>query len=107
VAGPGGCGPAGVVGGDGVVGRGVAGGEQARRIAALGARPRRTEAAVATLSGSERRVAALAARGCTNREISERLTITASTVEQHLTRIFRKLGVRSRQELPAETVLDG
>ncbi|MFE3486017.1 ATP-binding protein [Streptomyces griseus] len=82
-------------------------GEQARRIAALGARPRRTEAAVATLSGSERRVAALAARGCTNREISERLTITASTVEQHLTRIFRKLGVRSRQELPAETVLDG
>ncbi|MEV5976632.1 AAA family ATPase [Streptomyces sp. NPDC052114] len=82
-------------------------GEQARRIAALRTESRRPEAAVATLSGSERRVAVLAARGCTNREISERLTITASTVEQHLTRIFRKLGVRSRQELPAETVLGG
>lgn len=80
-------------------------GEQARRIAALRTTSGRP-AAVAVLSGSERRVAALAARGCTNREISERLTITASTVEQHLTRIFRKLGVRSRQELPAESVLD-
>ncbi|MEU8872212.1 AAA family ATPase [Streptomyces javensis] len=80
--------------------------EQAQRIADLRTASRLPESAVAALSGSERRVAALAARGCTNREISERLTITASTVEQHLTRIFRKLGVRSRQELPAETVLE-
>ncbi|MFI2617286.1 BREX system ATP-binding domain-containing protein [Streptomyces sp. NPDC018584] len=63
-------------------------------------------AAVALLSGAERRVAALAAHGHTNKEISERLCITVSTVEQHLTRVFRKIGVRARRELPAEIVLD-
>ncbi|MFI2437081.1 AAA family ATPase [Streptomyces sp. NPDC018693] len=62
--------------------------------------------ALALLSGAERRVAALAAGGHTNREISERLCITVSTVEQHLTRIFRKLGVRARREIPADIVLE-
>ncbi|MFE1035918.1 AAA family ATPase [Streptomyces sp. NPDC058807] len=57
------------------------------------------------LSAAERRVAALAARGHTNREIAEKLTITTSTVEQHLTRVFRKLGVRARKELPAASLL--
>ena len=52
------------------------------------------------LSESELRVAALAARGSTNREISEELFITVSTVEQHLTRVYRKLDITSRQELP-------
>jgi len=52
------------------------------------------------LSDSELRVAALAARGSTNREISEELFITVSTVEQHLTRVYRKLDITSRQELP-------
>jgi DNA-binding CsgD family transcriptional regulator len=46
-------------------------------------------------------VAALAAEGYTNREISGRLFITVSTVEQHLTRIYRKLNVTRRTELPA------
>ncbi|MFV2176869.1 AAA family ATPase [Actinomadura sp. LOL_016] len=45
------------------------------------------------LSDAERRVAALAAVGYTNREIAEKLFITISTVEQHLTRIYRKLNV--------------
>ncbi|WP_067469181.1 helix-turn-helix transcriptional regulator [Actinomadura macra] len=49
---------------------------------------------VAELSDAEQRVAALAAEGCTNREISERLYITISTVEQHLTKIYRKLNVK-------------
>ncbi|MFF5106287.1 AAA family ATPase [Streptomyces sp. NPDC000134] len=53
------------------------------------------------LTEAERRVAALAAAGCTNREIADRLFITVSTVEQHLTKIYRKLNVRSRGELPA------
>jgi DNA-binding CsgD family transcriptional regulator len=52
------------------------------------------------LSDSERRVAELAAGGHTNREISMRLHITVSTVEQHLTRVYRKLGVKSRADLP-------
>lgn len=63
-------------------------------------------AALSLLSGAERRVAALAARGHTNREISRRLCITVSTVEQHLTRTFRKLGVKTRADLPEEIVLD-
>ncbi|MFC7612610.1 LuxR C-terminal-related transcriptional regulator [Actinokineospora soli] len=52
------------------------------------------------LSDSERRVAELAATGHTNREIGRALYITVSTVEQHLTRVYRKLGVKSRAELP-------
>ncbi|MFI0424825.1 LuxR C-terminal-related transcriptional regulator [Spongiactinospora sp. 9N601] len=51
------------------------------------------------LSDSEARVAELAALGHTNREISRKLYITVSTVEQHLTRIYRKLGVKSRVDL--------
>lgn len=54
------------------------------------------------LSESERRVAALAARGHTNREISARLHITMSTVEQHLTRVYRKLKINGRDELMSE-----
>ncbi|MGW2199349.1 helix-turn-helix transcriptional regulator, partial [Streptosporangium sp. NPDC001682] len=52
------------------------------------------------LSDSECRVAELAALGHTNREISRTLHITVSTVEQHLTRVYRKLGVKSRADLP-------
>jgi DNA-binding CsgD family transcriptional regulator len=51
------------------------------------------------LSEAERRVAELAARGLTNREIARKLYITVSTVEQHLTRVYRKLGVQRRMEL--------
>jgi DNA-binding CsgD family transcriptional regulator len=52
------------------------------------------------LSDAERRVAALAVLGCTNREIAGKLYITVSTVEQHLTRVYRKLRVNRRRELP-------
>ncbi|XVS67906.1 AAA family ATPase [Actinosynnema sp. CA-299493] len=55
---------------------------------------------LATLSSAERRVAALAALGHTNREIGRKLYITVSTVEQHLTRVYRKLKVRRRADLP-------
>jgi DNA-binding CsgD family transcriptional regulator/thioredoxin-like negative regulator of GroEL len=54
---------------------------------------------LAELSSAERRVAVLAILGHTNREISAKLFITASTVEQHLTRIYRKLQVRHREDL--------
>lgn len=52
------------------------------------------------LSRAERRVAALAADGYSNRQIAERLVVTISTVEQHLTRIYSKLGIVRRDELP-------
>jgi DNA-binding CsgD family transcriptional regulator/tetratricopeptide (TPR) repeat protein len=58
-------------------------------------RPRRT----GELTGAERRVAALVAEGRTNREVAAQLFITPGSVEVHLTRIYRKLGVRSRTEL--------
>ncbi|MER6947355.1 LuxR C-terminal-related transcriptional regulator [Nonomuraea sp. NPDC000554] len=52
------------------------------------------------LSPAEYRVASMAALGYTNREIATRAHITISTVEQHLTRIYRKLGVNGRNDLP-------
>ncbi len=59
------------------------------------------------LTLSERKVAALASLGYTNREISGKLHITVSTVEQHLTKIFRKLKVKRRTDLPVELEFHG
>lgn len=59
-------------------------------------------ASASTLSEAERRVAMLAATGHSNREISGKLFITVSTVEQHLTRVYRKLKVRGRDDLAVE-----
>ncbi|MET8944910.1 LuxR family transcriptional regulator [Streptomyces sp. NPDC004542] len=54
------------------------------------------------LSSSEQRVATLAAQGLTNREISAKLYLTVSTVEQHLTRVYRKLQISCRKDLPLD-----
>jgi DNA-binding CsgD family transcriptional regulator len=51
------------------------------------------------LTPSEERVARLAAAGRTNRDIAQELFITLATVETHLTRAYRKLGVPEREEL--------
>jgi DNA-binding CsgD family transcriptional regulator len=51
------------------------------------------------LTDTERRVAELAAAGQTNREIAHALFMSVHTVEAHLTRIFRTVGVQSRTEL--------
>ncbi|OEV02410.1 hypothetical protein AN218_33400 [Streptomyces nanshensis] len=53
------------------------------------------------LSAAEMRVAELAAQGYTNREIAGALFVTTSTVEQHLTHIYKKLKVRERSEVGA------
>ncbi|MFD9288121.1 LuxR C-terminal-related transcriptional regulator [Streptomyces sp. NPDC060030] len=58
-----------------------------------------------SLTASERRIAALAADGRTNAEISELLHLARRTVETHLTSTYKKLGIRRRAELPA--VLNG
>ncbi|MFC4907622.1 helix-turn-helix transcriptional regulator [Actinomadura gamaensis] len=63
--------------------------------------------AYGNLSDSERRVALLAVQGLTNREIAGKLFITVSTVEQHLTRVYRKMNVRNREELPTVLRMDG
>jgi DNA-binding NarL/FixJ family response regulator len=69
---------------------------------ATGARPR-TDAlgGVAALTASERRVVERAAAGETNRDIAQALFVTPKTVEVHLSNAYRKLGIRSRRELPA------
>ena len=54
-----------------------------------------------SLSATEREIVRLARRGRTNREIAGELDVSPKTVEWNLTRIYRKLGVRSRTELAA------
>ncbi|WP_285743003.1 LuxR family transcriptional regulator [Lentzea sp. NBRC 105346] len=61
--------------------------EQAERVDLVGLTP------------SERRVAELAAAGASNRQIAERLFVALRTVEVHLTRVYRKLGVARRADL--------
>jgi pSer/pThr/pTyr-binding forkhead associated (FHA) protein len=67
--------------------------------------PNATEAGTLTgtqasdLSEREQQVLALIAQGLTDKDIGERLFITASTVRSHLDRIAEKTGVRRRVEL--------
>jgi DNA-binding CsgD family transcriptional regulator len=51
------------------------------------------------LTQAERRVATLVAQGRTNREVAAVLFLSERTVESHLTRVYAKVGVRSRTEL--------
>ena len=55
----------------------------------------------AELTPQEEAVTALVARGLSNREVAAELYISPKTVQYHLTRIYAKLGVRSRAELAA------
>jgi DNA-binding CsgD family transcriptional regulator len=55
--------------------------------------------AAGTLTQRERAVADLVVLGMRNREIGARLFMSVASVEAHLTRIYRKLGIRSRSEL--------
>jgi DNA-binding CsgD family transcriptional regulator len=56
------------------------------------------------LTPAERRIAELAASGHSNPEIAAVLSISSKTVEANLTRIYRKLGVRGRVDLPRRSV---
>jgi DNA-binding CsgD family transcriptional regulator len=71
-------------------------------LRATGARPRRLDlTGVRSLTPSERRVAELASRGLTNREVAEHLYLSTKTVEVHLGHAYRKLGIASRSQLEA------
>ena len=72
------------------------------RLRSLGTRGRRAAGVVQgpdALTGREREVARLAARGHTAREIGEKLFIGTRTVESHLASIYAKLGLTSKREL--------
>jgi DNA-binding NarL/FixJ family response regulator len=78
--------------------------EAARELRALGARVSAgTLRASATgrdeLSDRERSIAELVARGRSNKEVASTLYLSTKTVENNLSRIYAKLGVRTRTEL--------
>ena len=64
-------------------------------LARIGGRPSSGDALTAT----ERRVAELVAEGCSNKEVAAALFVTVKAIEANLTRIYAKLGIRSRTQL--------
>ncbi|MEJ6018916.1 helix-turn-helix transcriptional regulator [Corynebacterium sp. H113] len=68
-----------------------------RRAAGLGPR----EKTDTGLTPQEHEIVALVMQGATNRDVASELYLSPKTVEYHLTRAYRKLGIRNRAELPA------
>ena len=64
-------------------------------------------AAPGTLTATEERVAGLVAAGRTYREAADALFMSPKTVQWNLSKIYRKLGVRSRAELAAKLAAEG
>lgn len=60
------------------------------------ARPRCCPPRLADLTPGELRIARLVARGASNREVADWLSLSPKTVEAHLSRIYRKLNVQTR-----------
>lgn len=64
-------------------------------------RARRAEAVHAPLTAREREIARHLAEGATNQQIADCLVLSRRTVEEHVSNILRKLGLRSRHRVAA------
>jgi len=53
------------------------------------------------LTAREREIAALVAQGQANKQVAAALFLSEKTIEHHLSRVYAKVGVRSRTELAA------
>jgi DNA-binding CsgD family transcriptional regulator len=67
---------------------------EAQRVGGRRAQPK------GTLTATEQKIAELAAKGLSNKQIAQSLYVAVHTVEVHLSRIYRKLGIPSRRQLP-------
>jgi DNA-binding CsgD family transcriptional regulator len=65
---------------------------ESQRLGLRGSRP-------GTLTATEQKIAEMVSGGLTNREIAGALFVSEKTVEANLSRVFRKLNIRSRREL--------
>jgi len=77
------------------LGAGLRAGQAQEELSRIGGRA----AVRGGLSATEEQIVGLVARGRTTREVADEMHVSAKTVEWNLTRIYRKLGVRSRTEL--------
>jgi ATP/maltotriose-dependent transcriptional regulator MalT len=75
------------------------GGQEAAALTAVNGGGEGASAGVSALTPQELQIALHAARGMTNREVGAALFLAPKTVEHHLSRSFRKLGIRRRVEL--------
>jgi DNA-binding CsgD family transcriptional regulator len=76
-------------------------GELSTRAGGLRTPPLARGTGVEPLTSREREVALLAAAGRSSRDIADRLYLSTRTVESHLARVYRKLGITTRSELAA------
>jgi DNA-binding CsgD family transcriptional regulator len=82
------------------IGAGAFAERAARELLATGQRARRrTDDTLGQLTVREAEIASLARDGHTNNEIGSRLFISGRTVEYHLQKVYRKLGIASRRQL--------
>jgi len=70
-----------------------------QQIAAEGSGPDRAADPLAALTSREREIAQLAATGRASRDIAAQLSLSPRTVDTHLSRVYRKLGLSSRAAL--------
>ncbi|MEV0457803.1 helix-turn-helix transcriptional regulator [Catellatospora methionotrophica] len=76
-------------------------------ISRVGGRTPAEPVGASGLTATEQQVVDLVVAGCTNRQTAERLFVSISAVEAHLTRIYAKFGVTSRTQLVRHLATSG